>query len=630
MNKASLYSLLADKSVLEDLRIETGGLEATMPTLDKEKLELLIGGNESAVSPGAFSDLEAIILTTGRPSLLVQDGKWETVRAAEIKRRLEAARATLEASIARVGRVEIVGGSAEYVGTGWMIDEDVMVTNRHVARDFAARRGSSFAFKNDADGRTLRVRTDFLREYARDATCEARVLEVLFIEDQSEARPDMALLRLERGNTGLPKPIELDDGIIGFRDNVAAIGYPAEDPRNDAFVMREIFRNVFGWKRVSPGQVSGVRQDGMVLMHDCTTLGGSSGSVIINLATGKACGLHFSGTYRESNYAVTSAAIKQRLAQLGRTLVAVPEAVFAQGPTAPGPTAEERSRTVKKGPTVAAADLADRTGYDPDFLGKDELLAPMPELPDDLLGQIAPVKGRPDGELKYTHFSLKMRAARRVALFTAVNIDGNKLFGFPREKDHWFSEPRLEDPNEQTDNELYAKNRLDRGHLVRRLDPAWGDSRAEAQRAVDDTFFFTNCSPQHERLNQQTWLSLEDYVLKNAATNDLKVCVFSGPVFGDNDRSYRGVQIPEEFWKVVTVVNAFTKRLSVTGYLLSQGDLLGDLEFVYGQFRTYQVPVARIEAKTHLSFGDLTSHDPLGSIESRPEREILGMDDIVL
>lgn len=85
-----------------------------------------------------------------------------------------------------------------------------------------------------------------------------------------------------------------------------------------------------------------MRQDGMVLMHDCTTLGGSSGSVIINLATGKACELHFSGTYRESNYAVTSAAIKQRLAQLGRTLVAVPEAVFAQGPTAPGPTAGGR------------------------------------------------------------------------------------------------------------------------------------------------------------------------------------------------------------------------------------------------------------------------------------------------
>jgi endonuclease G len=207
-----------------------------------------------------------------------------------------------------------------------------------------------------------------------------------------------------------------------------------------------------------------------------------------------------------------------------------------------------------------------------------------------------------------------MRSDRRVAFYTAVNIDGNQLYNFPRAKDVWFADGRI-DGAHQTDNSLYANNNLDRGHLVRRLDPVWGATRAEAQKAMEDTFHFTNCSPQHARLNQKTWLSLEDYVLQNAATHNLKVSVFTGPVFQDTDRTYRGVQ---------------TGRLSATGYVVSQADYLGDLEFVFGEFRTYQVPVAEIEQRTGLSFGDLSSYDPLHHIESNPRREISGADDLVL
>ena len=63
-----------------------------------------------------------------------------------------------------------------------------------------------------------------------------------------------------------------------------------EDPRNDAFAMRDIFKGVYNVKRLSPGWVSGVRPDGKLLEHDCTALGGNSGSVVLNLATGKVCG----------------------------------------------------------------------------------------------------------------------------------------------------------------------------------------------------------------------------------------------------------------------------------------------------------------------------------------------------
>src|SRR6516165_11707527 len=44
--------------------------------------------------------------------------------------------------------------------------------------------------------------------------------------------------------------------------------------------------------------------------HDCTTLGGNSGSVVLNLSTGEAVGLHFAGLYQETNYAVRASVLR--------------------------------------------------------------------------------------------------------------------------------------------------------------------------------------------------------------------------------------------------------------------------------------------------------------------------------
>ena len=42
------------------------------------------------------------------------------------------------------------------------------------------------------------------------------------------------------------------------------------------------------------------------ITHDCSTLGGNSGSAVIDLATGHVIGLHFAGAYLKANYAVAS------------------------------------------------------------------------------------------------------------------------------------------------------------------------------------------------------------------------------------------------------------------------------------------------------------------------------------
>ncbi len=267
-----------------------------------------------------------------------------------------------------------------------------------------------------------------------------------------------------------------------------------------------------------------------------------------------------------------------------------------------------------------------RTGFQADFLGQE---VPHPKLSRKLRTALAPVKDKDDGILDYTHYSVRMHKDRRLAMYTAVNIDGTSARNVRRTRDKWNKDPRLA-ADMQIGNELYEHNNLDRGHLVRRLDPAWGDSLDAAAAAAEDTFFYTNAAPQHARHNQDLWLSLEDHILGNADVRDLKVSVFSGPIFRDEDRVYRDVRIPEDYWKVVAMVNDETGELSVTGYVVSQRDFMGDLEFTFGEFETYQVPVATIEEQTGLSFGPLNECDPLARIEGVAARRLSSGDDIVL
>lgn len=228
--------------------------------------------------------------------------------------------------------------------------------------------------------------------------------------------------------------------------------------------------------------------------------------------------------------------------------------------------------------------------------------------------------------LRYEHFSLAMHQERRLAIFTATNIDGAQARRVKRGSDNWAFDPRLPE-TVQLGPELYADNDLDRGHLTRRLDPAWGDQTV-ASRAEQDTFFYTNASPQQSRFNQQIWAGLEDYLLDHADNLDFRATVFTGPIFSAADRPYRGALLPLAYWKIAVMVNALTGQLSATAYLVSQADLLPTATFTFGEYKTYQLPLARVEEMTGLAFPKLRPFDPLGT--AALPQVLAGHRDIVL
>lgn len=271
-----------------------------------------------------------------------------------------------------------------------------------------------------------------------------------------------------------------------------------------------------------------------------------------------------------------------------------------------------------------ASGTAAAFGYDEGFLG---IGVPLPTAGDEAGDAV---------RLDYVHFSVVLDRQRRLARVTAVNIDGAALVDVPR-GDDWRLDHRIP-ADWQAGPDVYARNDLDRGHLVRRRDPVWGDRAAQAN---SDTFHYTNAAPQASGFNQSAdlWVGLEDHVLAFAGAHRQRLSVLTAPVLGADDPAYRGIRVPLRFFKIA--VWAREGMLRATGFLLDQtpeidtgeleqgaaADSIPDL----GPFRTYQVPVADIAALTGLDLDQLAAADVLGqAATARPWQRLRAFSDIRL
>ena len=225
--------------------------------------------------------------------------------------------------------------------------------------------------------------------------------------------------------------------------------------------------------------------------------------------------------------------------------------------------------------------------------------------------------------IPYTHFSLALSKSRRFARWVAWNIDGGTLKKISRNGIPFVKDPRI--PAEfQTGDELYSANRIDRGHLARRADLLWA-AMPVAERANTDSFFFTNITPQMDDFNQSSkkgvWGRIEDAVFADVDITDLKVSVFGGPVFQDDDRVYRETPLPREYWKILAFIDQ--GKLTSRGFLLTQN--LNQLEALdLDEFRVFQVAVTEIEERAHLRFADeMRQADTFAAPESIGDRQPL-------
>ncbi|WP_448625261.1 DNA/RNA non-specific endonuclease [Geodermatophilus sp. URMC 64] len=597
---------------------------AARDVIPPEAPDLLEADREPLESVVPTDALEAIVQRVGRPPLLVRNDAVELEPLPDFPAGTDARIKAVEADVLSVGRVEFVNHRMAWGGTGWVISNDadsrVVATNRHVAKLVARRAadGRGVLLRSPSTGSRYGVNLDFKEEVGSLRT-DARpfaVREIVYLAD--DTAPDVALLRIV--GEGLPDPLPLADEEAGVEDLVALIGYPAFDSRNDVDAQAQYFHDLFDVKRFAPGRVMQALSAGTQLTHDCTSLGGNSGSPLISLDTGRVVGLHFAGVYGVENSAVGVRSIKAALAGTGPAVIPVPR------------RAADDTEAASAG-VHTPEQLADRPGYDPGFLGEG-LAAPWPGLPDAVLADLArPGDELPEQpfELRYTHFGVRFSTGRRQPLMTAVNIDGAHTVRIKRGDDRWFADGRLPAGSQLRESD-FDDPEIDRGHLVRREDPNWdpaaadrADATALAVRADGDTFHYTNAAPQHAEMNRGSdlWLGLEKYILTSARTHGFRVCVFTGPVVRDDDPEITpGVVAPREFWKIVVMPNGDGTGLHATAYLLSQGDLIRELleqhdrteaveGFELGAYRTFQIAVRDLAEATGYDLAAYADADPL-------------------
>ena len=315
------------KNYVEMITKKHGGIEAQIETLKKQppagshrkrfgidaggpsKVEMAQTGLEQiqlnrTPSVPEVSALEAIINEDLRPAVYVRDGTFTmTHRLWTRLSRTPRSRQRIEKAIPSIGRIELPGSRYPYGGTGFVVGEGLIMTNRHVAELFASGLGDKRL--NFLDG--SRAGIDFLQEQDRPTGPMLSVRKVVMIHPYW----DMAILSVDGlPATREPLSLSLKDARDMVGHDIFVVGYPAFDGRNPSDVQQNLFDGHYGVKRLQPGELQGgMKTSSFAKMvpaatHDCSTLGGNSGSAVIDLDTGEVLALHFGGLYHEKNYCV--------------------------------------------------------------------------------------------------------------------------------------------------------------------------------------------------------------------------------------------------------------------------------------------------------------------------------------
>jgi hypothetical protein len=274
------------------------------PDLEREREEILgfarhavealqqCRGMEIRLMPEEEIGLLALLAFTSRPVIPVQDGRLATPPPAwEDLGRLH--RTEIETVLRSVGRIETSGHPAlSWAGTAWVAAPGIVLTSRHAVQRFAAPDGG----KRWRVQEGLTVRIDFGERRSSDVPSDAEI----------RVHPvyDLAVVPVARA--GLPAPLSIlaDGGKVRAGRRIYVAGHPESDDQTESLLRYRLFQWIAGVKCLLPGQVLQVLPEASTFLHDSSTLGGSSGSPVVDLETGKVIGLQGAGVQGPAHRAV--------------------------------------------------------------------------------------------------------------------------------------------------------------------------------------------------------------------------------------------------------------------------------------------------------------------------------------
>ena len=150
--------------------------------------------------------------------------------------------------------------------------------------------------------------------------------------------------------------------------------------------------------------------------------------------------------------------------------------------------------------------------------------------------------------IEYNGYTVSYDEAARIPVWVAYELTADEANGTIGRSGKNFR-PDEKAKVAQADNYDYRGTGWSRGHMAPAGDFKWDDG------AMWDTFYYTNCCPQDEKLNNGSWNVLENKV-RSWARQFGNVYVVTGPIIGQNQSGKIGthrVVVPDAFFKAILV-----------------------------------------------------------------------------
>lgn len=198
-----------------------------------------------------------------------------------------------------------------------------------------------------------------------------------------------------------------------------------------------------------------------------------------------------------------------------------------------------------------------------------------------------PAHTRDEIVIERVGYSLVYSEVYEQALWVIYELTKEELSGSVPRKDDFSFDPLVSTGSASLED--YRGSGWDRGHIAPAGDMKW------SARAMSDSFYLSNISPQDPGLNSGDWSDLEKYARKIANGEGFIIIVSGGILKGKNLGSIgeNKVTVPSKFYKIIFRYDGANSKM--TGFILPNKKNNLPLE-------SYVVSVDEIERQTGLDF----------------------------
>jgi len=146
--------------------------------------------------------------------------------------------------------------------------------------------------------------------------------------------------------------------------------------------------------------------------------------------------------------------------------------------------------------------------------------------------------------VSHTGYSLVYDETHEQAIWVAYELTQEETANEIERSDHFSEDPEIS--SRSATHADYAKSGYDRGHLAPASDMGW------SIQAMEESFYYSNMSPQHPSFNRGIWKKLETQV-RTWARDHERVYVVTGPVLSEGLPTIgpNEVSVPKYYYKVI-------------------------------------------------------------------------------